>query len=249
MQLIACINHYDEPPRHLARLIASLPQLGVTNIITLDGRYPLYPTPTTNSPIEAHELITNTALAHGLTLTNMTSPHPTTEVDKRHRLYNQAIHDGEPLTDWMLLIDADEYIHPDHAYNIRPTLEKLPPDTHAAYLTRREVQYPEHSPKYNKITQQANIPPDEGRDTRLMRVPHQLQMYKTHFSIAADYGNGWVSIRNDKFTQNDLDAQPPIVHDLDPRPVMVHTTKERSVHRQELKRQYYDTRDKLRIER
>lgn len=111
MKLVALLSFYDEPPEFLHRMISSLPQAGITDLVALDGAYALYPNGTASSPEEQHDALDEACTAAGIRL-HLHIPATTwhgNEVEKRTRLFEL----GERVTsehDWYLITDGDEEI-------------------------------------------------------------------------------------------------------------------------------------------
>lgn len=110
MRLVALLSFFDEQPRFLERLVASLPLASVSTLVALDGRYAHYPCAYDQSPPDQYAALTAACETAGITLRlhRPTGPWPT-EMAKRTALFQK----GEQATtpeDWYLIVDGDEEI-------------------------------------------------------------------------------------------------------------------------------------------
>lgn len=111
MKLVALLSFYDEPPAFLHRMIASLPQAGVTDLVALDGAYSLFPNGQPASPDEQRDALNDACDTAGIRL-HLHIPATVwmgDEIEKRTALFQM----GERVTtdeDWYLITDGDEEI-------------------------------------------------------------------------------------------------------------------------------------------
>lgn len=110
-RIVALLSFYDEPLEFLHRLITSLPTVGVTHLVALDGKYDWYPAEHDTSPIEQHTAIEQASHDTGLDLSLHVHGTWPGEIEKRTHLFQM----GERVTtpnDWYLIVDGDEqYTH------------------------------------------------------------------------------------------------------------------------------------------
>jgi hypothetical protein len=103
---------YDEPVDHLAGCVASLKRASVTHLVAVDGAFMLYPSALRRpvSPPEQAAVIADVARQSGIALTLHVPSIPWmgNEVEKRSVMFELA---GLTGAEWLLLVDADEYVH------------------------------------------------------------------------------------------------------------------------------------------
>ena len=113
VQVTACLSWYDEDPDQLQRMVASLPKVGVTRLVAVDGRYRLFGPASHGgfrSTPEEHVALWETCKAVGIQLiTDIPQAEYANERDKRHRLFSLAESYAQP-GDWLLWIDGDETV-------------------------------------------------------------------------------------------------------------------------------------------
>lgn len=119
MKVTALLAWYDEQPKMLAELVASVSRF-CEHIVAADGAYRLYPTRHCRSKSEQAETILRVAHGAGIgcTLIVPDEPWQNNEVEKRNVLF-----DAGRLTnaDWFFIIDGDEVVA-DVAANVRGSL-------------------------------------------------------------------------------------------------------------------------------
>ncbi len=109
--LVALLSYYSEPDVFLKDMIRSLPKIGVTKLVALDGAYALYPDAKASSPVSNHRAIEKTANRVGIETFHYVPDEPwhENEVGKRWTLMDLA----ESITtdrDWWFVIDGDEVV-------------------------------------------------------------------------------------------------------------------------------------------
>lgn len=112
MRIVALLSWYDEPPELLSSNVASWSKL-CDRVIALDGAYADLPDGKPHSPIEQRAAIEWAAQHTGMGVT-MIGPGVTwvgNQIAKRNALLTHAARITSS-TDWLLTIDADEYLEP-----------------------------------------------------------------------------------------------------------------------------------------
>jgi hypothetical protein len=109
MKIVALLSWYEEDPRWLAEMVASLPNAGVDHLVALDGAYAMFPGATPQSHPSQAAVIRSACERHGIgcTIHQPTEVFHDNEVEKRSLLFQL----GEEVTgpdDWYLVMDADE---------------------------------------------------------------------------------------------------------------------------------------------
>lgn len=109
--LVALLSYYREPDRFLKDCVRSLPLIGVTKLVALDGAYALYPNALSSSPVSNHRAIERTAAKVGIETFHFVPEEPwaNNEVGKRWALFDLAEQVTEP-TDWYFVVDGDEVV-------------------------------------------------------------------------------------------------------------------------------------------
>ena len=108
MRLVGLLSFFDESPDWLYKSVVSLSALPVTDLVALDGPYPLYPSEDDTSPDSNYEAIEAACRDTGIAL-HYFSEGRLSEVEKRSRMFEIA----EGFTtedDWYMVIDADERV-------------------------------------------------------------------------------------------------------------------------------------------
>lgn len=103
----ALLSFYDETPAELHRLIASLPTVGVTHLVALDGRYAAFYGEHDTSSHEAHEAIKQACDTAGMGLTLHVDGPWDSEIAKRTFLFGLA---AQQQHDWLMVVDGDEEV-------------------------------------------------------------------------------------------------------------------------------------------
>lgn len=134
MVIAALLSWFDEDPSALARMVHSLPLLGVDALVAVDGRYASFApgTPHISDP-EQPRAVQLAAGEAGIDCYGYSSEHPwRSEVEKRSFLFAEA----EVVTgaDWYFVIDADEVVATE--YDVKACLAET--DLAAAAVTLRE---------------------------------------------------------------------------------------------------------------
>lgn len=108
IRIVALLSWFDEDPEWLRLTVESLDKLPVTDLVSVDGPYPLFPSEYDESPPECFEAIAAAAGRLGLNLHHFAVGR-LTEIEKRSLMFEKA----EALTtedDWYLVLDADERV-------------------------------------------------------------------------------------------------------------------------------------------
>jgi hypothetical protein len=119
VRIVAGLCWYDEPSAFLERCVASLAGV-VDEVVAVDGAWRWFPGGLALSPPDQEEALRRTAREHDLPL-RVVVPESVYEsqVTKRAHMMELA---GENA-DWVLVIDADEYVARCHAGRVRAGLE------------------------------------------------------------------------------------------------------------------------------
>lgn len=222
MKLCALLSWFDEEPRHLAEMVASLPLAGVDTLIALDGAYALYPNAKARSPQHNYDTLHAACKTHGIDLdiVTPTKPWKGNEIEKRTHLFHLAEQHTTP-DDWYLIIDADEEITKAPA-DLLLQLEQTP-------LNVGEATFTEPNP--NGKTQTIQIP-------ILFRATRGITVQGNHFTYRTPDGkNLWGNARMQR---------------LEPRHpagiTILHKTWLRQSNRHKAAHTYYHHRDSQRLE-
>lgn len=104
------LAYYDESPTWLRQLVESLPIMGVTRLVAVDGAYALYPGGQPTSPQDGHKALRQACQKAGIQLHHHTPDRVwEDELEKRSFLFEL----GETVTedhDWFFVVDADERV-------------------------------------------------------------------------------------------------------------------------------------------
>lgn len=135
--IAAVLCWYDEPPHFLDRCIRSLADIADI-LVAHDGAWHPYPSPQPRSPREQHQTLADSSRAAGLTLLAPASKIWSSQIAKRAA----AAHAASQRADWILSIDADEWI--DHAdpHTLHEQLAHT--DLHVATVAHRNVTGDDH---------------------------------------------------------------------------------------------------------
>lgn len=111
MKVVALLAWYEEDPRWLAEMVASLPKAGVDHLVALDGAYAMFPGATAQSHPSQAAVLRSACERHniGCTIHQPETVFHGNEVEKRSLLFQLA----EEVTtedDWYFVMDADELI-------------------------------------------------------------------------------------------------------------------------------------------
>ena len=120
MRIAAAICWYDEPIEHLERVVASVAPL-VDTIVAFDGRWEGFPPDRYWVP-QVEDML-GVMFDHGAIGRVACTPRPAWEsqATKRTALYRAA----SELSDWVLVIDADEHLLIDDVSGLRSRLARL----------------------------------------------------------------------------------------------------------------------------
>lgn len=115
MKLVACLAYYAELPEHLHRCVSSLH--GVADaLVAMQGQWDYFPAVPGDNPDE--QLAAVELAAEGAMLLSHASGRWPSQVAKRSHLMEEAA----LLGDWMLVIDADEWVSEAQAMQLRSAL-------------------------------------------------------------------------------------------------------------------------------
>lgn len=104
MKVVACLAYYAETEETLQRCVSSL--AGIAQVlVALEGRWEHFPEVGSNHPGRQREAVTAAAMASGVVLRHSRGTWDS-QVDKRTDLMRKA----SALGDWLLVIDADEWV-------------------------------------------------------------------------------------------------------------------------------------------
>lgn len=133
MRIVAALPWYDESTAFLDRCVRSLE--GVVDVlVALDGRWQLYDE---DAPVLSHWTQSHAIAraADAITLEHYVYMGPTvwqSQVEKRRALMELASEQG----DWVLVIDADEYVASSYPGHLRPALKETELDVATVLCTR-----------------------------------------------------------------------------------------------------------------
>jgi hypothetical protein len=252
-RLVALLSWYDEPPTWLAATIASLPRIGVTHVVALDGAYPTFRTNNTHASVASSpdqaDAVMSTATAAGMGCTVEVPGWYRTEVSKRNHLFRMAQPLVRPGKDWVLVIDADERIgtdvwglHRDLAAAAADGVDTLP-------VNRWDVEDTHVTPENANAHRVMFLPSAATeRDWRLYRALDNMRCEQTHYTyLGEDQDGQTVAMRNDAVGLR-MGARKPNIGDLEQRPTMMHLKWFRSQARQSAKQNYYEHRNAAHLE-
>lgn len=112
MRILALLNFYDERPEDLILYVASLSQIGVDQLVAVDGAYALYPDGNASSPPDQRAVLHGACIEAGIDLTLHVPSRPWAgnEPEKRNQLFRLALSVAEERKDWFWVIDTDELL-------------------------------------------------------------------------------------------------------------------------------------------
>lgn len=258
-KLFAILCWYDESPTWLSATVASLSKIGVTHLIAVDGRYPHF-NPLSRrhlSHVEQMEAIAYTAQSVGIQTTIHQPDRPLTEVDKRNLAFDLAILLGEPMRDWVFIIDADETIL--MGEDVRRELAEV--TSHAAKSVAVSKVDPHAEPDADnglreKSEEIYRAMPQARTETtftqsRFFRIMPELYCPKNHWAYHGvdDAGKLWF-LRGDTGTDQWAlpGAETSVIAKLDTRVEILHRKNQRTAERKVAKKNYYTSRDSLGLE-
>jgi hypothetical protein len=110
VKIVGLLSWFDEDPRWLSELVASLPLIGVSHLAALDGSYLLLGAERHLSPTVQPTALLAAGEAAGVDVTVGAPPQPwKDEIEKRTMLFRLGESLAEP-DDWYFVIDADEVV-------------------------------------------------------------------------------------------------------------------------------------------
>jgi len=240
---------YNEPPSWLAATVSSLARIGVDHVVAMDGAYLLFPDGRPRSNLAEAQAILMAADAVGI---GATVYQPETlwyggEPEKRTELFKIASAHGTPGEDWLFVIDADEVITKDC-----PTIKDELAGTDALVAHGRiEQWWDDHqaNPDTARIARMMPHPTVFGHlQSRFFRIIENMRCDTTHFTYVGEWeGVSW-TLRGDKagrvlgYTQADAFTPDRLVN-------IEHRDPLRDLTRATLKKDYYEKRDEMGIER
>lgn len=236
MRIIGTLCYYDESPTWLAACITSMARV-CDHIIALDGAYRLYPGGRPSSGQPSHEAVLKTAEAAGVGLTHYV---PSTvfednEVEKRNVAFRLAEAIAEPERDWFFILDADEVVL-EVPGTLREDLSVTPMDVASASMVTRIDWHA--NPQMEQLAQNGFAQSENlSESRRFYRAIPGLRAVGNHFTFVAerDDGLGPLTLRGaDRFG-----VDPSLNTGL----LIEHRSTQRTMERDEAKKDYYRRRD------
>lgn len=240
MKVIGVISWFNESPSWLAATIASFARV-CDHIVAVDGRYALFPHELAASPIQEAQTILETAEGAGVacTLHRPVEPFYGNEIEKRNLLMRLAMVHAEPMRDWLIVLDGDEYIV-DHAVDFRDQLERT--DRLVATYALQEYMDPDRPEMPLNVARMRSLPNVWQVPIRsIYRALPGLSYRGTHYAIGAEIDGRtttWLWGHPDQVPELDLTAFLRVRHRNPLRPML----------RREQAAGYYRARDEMRIE-
>lgn len=108
MKLVILMNHFDENPDWLYESVKSCGPLPVTDLISCDGPYELYPDSRDESPSRNYDALHDACSELGIRLFHHAVGRRS-EVWKRAFMFEKAM-DITTKKDWLMVLDADERV-------------------------------------------------------------------------------------------------------------------------------------------
>lgn len=220
MRLIGLMSFWDEPPRDLRKAIESYHAIGMTHLVTVDGAYGSFPGATPVSDKRQHAEIADTCDRLRIDLRSYL-PMETwpTETQKRGFMFHLAAEVFATTPDDWFVV-VDADEHIDKPFDVRPHLQRTE-------LAAADFQMIEPAGAGN--------PAKDEPLRKCFRALPGLTVRLNHFTYATEDRVLWgygaergLDLTALKFT---------------------HTTNLRKRDRRDRKKQYYDTRDKIGLER
>jgi hypothetical protein len=237
-RIIALLSWYDEEPRLLSRVVASLCGV-VDHVVAIDGPYMLYPGASQWPQSEADQRAALIAAADGarlgITLVSARRPWYDGEVEKRTALFDYGRLEADD-GDWFFCVDADEYVMRAPG-DLRDRLTVATADglEVAGISVRQRTALEERQPG-----EQAGQ--FSGHRVLFKALP-DLRVEVAHYFYLAGPEDDPRVLRG-RFDIHDLEPSLDV-----PDLVIAHTPSARPMHRDLTKRRYYERRDELMIER
>lgn len=257
MKLHAMLCWWDESPTWLAATVASLHKIGVDHLIAIDGRYPhFHMGAAPNSRLEQVDALTNTAHGAGIAFTLHQPTQPMLESEKRTLAF-RVLNAVAEYDDWVTVLDADE-LFVDGTASVKAELAALPSDTHVAGCRISTAVDPYDTPSADNdltsATQELHhkhVVPSEftSLQSRFWRVLEDMQTDVTHYKYQGRDKSGVVWDLRPDIGKKDPSLRPSAVGRFEQRVTIQHRKNHRTGERRFLKREYYDLRDKLGVER
>lgn len=239
MKIIGLLSWYDESPAWLAACVASFAPV-LDALVAVDGAYALYPESRATSEQVQAETIMSTCDALGLacTIHRPASRWMKNEVEKRQFLFDLAAPHADQMTDWYWVIDAD-CVLTSCPGDLRQELRNT--DKHAAEVTLWERR--DYIGDVPDVARMADLPNESTQRLRsLFRVLDQMQVIGAHYRYRGKIDGEWVWSWS---TESEL---PTPAHSL-PMVQVEHRSIWRDQHRRNNAKTYYETRDRLGVER
>ncbi|HEX4521652.1 MAG TPA: hypothetical protein VH063_18905 [Gaiellaceae bacterium] len=136
MIITAALAWYDETPETLARLITSLGGIA-DNLIAYDGAWQHFPNGASFSNPDQAQAIEDAAREVGIDVLITGGIIWPTQVGKRAALMHEA---AGRRTDWILVVDADEYIEHGNSNEIRRALARTKLDVARLQIRRAGIE-------------------------------------------------------------------------------------------------------------
>ena len=234
MRLHALLNWYDESCSALAACIAGLHTAGVDHVTAVDGAYLLYPDGKPSSqPDQAATIhLACQALGMGCTIHTPNTRWAGNEVEKRTRMFALALAASDP-GDWWISMDADMVVT-QAPHDLKHQLERADVDAARVTLTQYRDLDQTHAQ-----AQQFNWPRTTQAPIRLLFRAQAMHCQTNHYTYVTPDGRVlWNSDSGDQEPCIDI----PDLH-------VEHRDHQRTIDRQEAKKQLYDLRDQLGAER
>jgi hypothetical protein len=262
MKLFGILSWYNESPTWLAACVASMARIGVDHVIAVDGRYPHFAIgEDVCSPIEQAEMIAGVAEGCGMGLTMIRptrSTRPLTEPEKRTLCFNLLNLIATPFEDWCVVVDADElFTKPGNG--LHREILSVPDTTHTIGCLVTNTVDPFAEPaadndvnnKTTEFHQKFVIDPAfTSYQSRFWRVLTDMHVRGTHYSYVGTDQHGVVTnMRPDIGTRMLPGMHQTDIHKLECGTTLAHRKNHRTAFRQAVKREYYEMRDELGLER
>jgi hypothetical protein len=233
MRLHGLISWYDEPCSALAATLIGLRTAQVDHVIAVDGAYLLYPDGKPSSSNDQAATIQAACRELGMGCTIHTPQHrwAGNEVEKRTRMFSVALAASDP-GDWWLNMDADMVVTQAPG-NLKQQLENT--EHHAAYCTLSEPRNPDRAPDQAKQF--------EWHDgSYLIRLLFRAQ------PLRCDTKHCVYKTNDDRvlWAPQTVALEEPAISI--PELVVEHRDQQRPALRTALKQQYYERRDRFKIE-
>lgn len=246
MKLIAILSWWEESPSWLMATVMSLPRLGVSHVVAVDGAYPGIEGATRWSGMEQSEAVSLAADAAGIGLTLHRPDDLLSERDKRSVCFDLAIAVGTPMRDWVTVIDADEVVvvEADMPRQLAGT------DLHVAGAKLVEAIDPAATEGKNNTPQTPGIyraldlnHRGEHWQSRFFRLMPEMWVQDTHYSYHGrdDTGKVW-NLRPD--IGGASVGEPCQVFMPEIPPFFEHRDPWRTAYRKRIKTDYYNIRNR-----